>query len=86
VATRPATADGFVELEVADSGRGIPAHDLKRIFEPFFSTKESANGTGLGLFISAQIVREHRGRIEVASEEHRGSTFSVRLPVDAAIA
>jgi two-component system NtrC family sensor kinase len=86
VATRSVADDTHVELEVADSGRGIPAADLKHIFEPFFSTKESTRGTGLGLFISAQIVREHRGRIDVASEERRGSTFAVRLPVEGAIA
>jgi signal transduction histidine kinase len=86
VTTRSVDDDTSVELEVADSGRGIPATDLKDIFEPFFSTKESDRGTGLGLFISAQIVREHRGRIDVASEEDRGSTFLVRLPVDGALA
>src|SRR5262245_20439291 len=86
VTTRPADDDASVELEVADSGRGIPAADLKHIFEPFFSTKDSARGTGLGLFISAQIVREHRGRIDVVSQEGHGSTFVVRLPVNGAIA
>ena len=80
VATRPAADDTYVELEVADSGRGIPAADLKHIFEPFFSTKESDRGTGLGLFISAQIVREHRGRIDVASKEHCGSTSRSGCP------
>jgi two-component system, NtrC family, sensor kinase len=86
VAIRPVADDTHVELEVVDSGRGIPAADLKHIFEPFFSTKGSARGTGLGLFISAQIVREHKGRIDVASEEDLGSTFAVRLPVDGAVA
>jgi signal transduction histidine kinase len=81
VSTRPVADDSCVELKVADSGRGIPAADLRHIFEPFFSTKGAARGTGLGLFISAQIVREHKGRIDVTSEEERGSTFAVRLPV-----
>jgi len=71
--------DGL-EIEVSDTGAGIPDTDRKRIFEPFFSTKEPGRGTGLGLFISAQIVREHRGRIEVASAEGRGSSFRVLLP------
>jgi signal transduction histidine kinase len=75
--------DAHVELEVADSGRGIPAHRLKQIFEPFFSTKEAGRGTGLGLFISSEIVREHKGRIDVVSEEGHGSTFRVRLPASA---
>ena len=70
-----------VVLEVRDTGTGIPAHEQKRIFEPFFTTKAPGSGTGLGLFISAQIVAEHAGRIEVASEEGAGSAFRVTLPV-----
>jgi signal transduction histidine kinase len=80
VITRPLGLGEQVELEVSDSGRGIPAHQLKQIFEPFFSTKEPGRGTGLGLFISAEIVREHKGRIDVTSDEDRGTTFRVRLP------
>jgi len=67
-------------LDVSDSGPGIPPAQQKQIFEPFFSTKEPGRGTGLGLFISAQIVRDHQGRIEVQSEEGRGSRFRVVLP------
>ena len=74
---------GEVEIAVTDTGAGIPAGDRKRIFEPFFSTKESGRGTGLGLFITAEIVREHKGRIEVESDEGRGSTFRVLLPAAA---
>lgn len=80
------TDDDHVELEIADSGRGIPAADLKQIFEPFFSTKGPDRGTGLGLFISSRIVREHKGRIDVDSHEGRGSTFTVRLPAITAAA
>lgn len=86
VATRSIADDTQVEVEVTDSGRGIPAAQLKQIFEPFFSTKESGRGTGLGLFISGEIVREHKGRIDVTSEEGRGSTFRVRLPAVATTA
>lgn len=78
IAVRP--RDGEAELSVADTGRGIPATELKQVFEAFFSTKEPGRGSGLGLFISSQIVREHGGRIEVASAEGRGSTFRVVLP------
>jgi signal transduction histidine kinase len=74
-----------VELEVRDSGRGIPAAQHKQIFEPFFSTKGPGGGLGLGLFISAQIVREHRGVIEVASREGEGSVFRVVLPAVEAV-
>ena len=72
--------EGAVEIAVVDSGRGISAAHRAHIFEPFFSTKEPGRGTGLGLFISAEIVREHKGRIDIDSEEGRGSTFRVFLP------
>ena len=79
IATRGQTDDGRVELEVTDTGYGIPADQLKQIFEPFFSTK-AGRGIGLGLFISAEVVREHKGHIEVTSEPGSGSTFRVVLP------
>jgi signal transduction histidine kinase len=69
-----------IELIISDTGRGIPAADRDRVFEPFFSTKPTGRGAGLGLFITAQIVREHRGRIEIASTEGRGALFRVWLP------
>ncbi len=81
VTTRALPAAREIEIAVADTGAGISAADRKEIFEPFFSTKEPGRGTGLGLFISAEIVREHKGRIELESEVGRGSTFRVRLPV-----
>jgi two-component system NtrC family sensor kinase len=72
---------GQVVLEVRDTGQGIPPAHRAQIFEPFFSTKMPGRGTGLGLFISSQIVRDHKGVIEVESEPGRGSTFRVVLPV-----
>jgi two-component system NtrC family sensor kinase len=79
VATRTVPGAGRVVVEVRDSGPGIAGEHRKQIFEPFFSTKAPGRGTGLGLFISAQIVRDHRGVIEVESEPGRGSTFRVVL-------
>jgi signal transduction histidine kinase len=81
VTTRALTGAGAVELEVRDTGRGIGEAERKQIFDPFFSTKEAGRGTGLGLFISAQIVRDHGGRIELDSAEGEGSTFRVVLPL-----
>jgi two-component system, NtrC family, sensor kinase len=78
--TRARPDPGEVEVAIGDTGPGISAADRKRIFEPFFSTKEAGRGTGLGLFITAEIVREHKGRIELESEEGHGSTFRVILP------
>jgi two-component system NtrC family sensor kinase len=70
-----------VMIEVADSGHGIPAADLPKIFEPFYTTKPPGRGTGLGLSICYGIVEQHRGRIEVISEQGLGTTFRVFLPI-----
>src|SRR5215831_5690888 len=69
-----------VVIEVRDNGHGIISAHRKQIFKPFFSTKAPGRGTGLGLFISARIVRDHRGVIDVESAPGRGSTFRVALP------
>src|SRR6266542_3130536 len=80
VATRAVPERGQVVIEVRDSGHGIATAHRKQIFEPFFSTKAPGRGTGLGLFISSQIVRDHKGMIEVESEPGRRTTFRVVLP------
>jgi two-component system sensor histidine kinase PilS (NtrC family) len=69
-------------LVVADTGSGIPRADLDHIFEPFFSTKRT--GTGLGLATVARIVDDHQGTIEIASEVGKGTSVTLRLPLDAA--
>jgi len=69
--------DGGVESEVADRGPGISAGDRERIFEPFFSTK---NSTGLGLSICHSIVRQHGGRLEVQPRPEGGTVFRMTLP------
>ncbi len=68
----------FVRVEIADTGKGIEADVLPKIFEPYFSTKET--GTGLGLAIVQKIVDVHNGTIDVESEVGRGTKFTVRLP------
>lgn len=76
------TGDGYggrVAVRVSDTGPGIPEDEINRIFQPFYTTKES--GTGLGLSISYGIIRGHGGDIEVKSEVGKGTTFSVYLPV-----
>jgi len=67
-------------VRISDTGRGIPEAEIPRIFEPFFSTR--TKGTGLGLWVTQDIVRHHGGRIEVTSEEGAGTNFDVILPVD----
>jgi len=66
-------------IEVFDNGYGIAEKDLKKIFEPFFSTR--SNGTGLGLSISYGIIRNHEGDIQVASEPGKGARFKIAFPV-----
>ena len=69
-----------VHVSIADTGRGISAHNLGRIFDPGFTTKGVGVGTGLGLSISYRIMEKHRGDIRVESEEGKGSCFTVSLP------
>jgi PAS domain S-box-containing protein len=84
--SRPAAAsgDGGVELQVIDTGCGIPAELQDKIFDPFFTTKALGEGTGMGLSISYGIVRDHGGRITVDSAPGRGTTFAVYLPANVA--
>jgi len=68
----------WVSIEIRDDGRGIPAHDLKAIYDPFFTTKPT--GTGLGLFISRNIVEGCGGKMEISSEPGKGTIVVVMLP------
>lgn len=70
-----------VEVIVKDTGNGIPPENIDKIFEPFFSTKEVGQGTGLGLSLCYGIIEAHGGRIEVESKMNEGTTFRVLLPV-----
>jgi len=70
----------YVEVVVADTGRGIAAEDLKRIFDPFFSTRDE--GTGLGLAIVHRIIESHNGRLEVRSAVGSGTAFRILLPFE----
>jgi two-component system NtrC family sensor kinase len=71
--------EGRARVRVRDNGAGIPAEDRARIFEPFFTTKEA--GTGLGLTLVQQIIREHGGEVTVSSDPGEGTTFHVTLPL-----
>jgi signal transduction histidine kinase len=76
------TKDGFAEMIFTDTGCGMSAEVLQNIFEPFYTKSRTGKGTGLGLFISHQIVDQHGGQIEAASEgPGKGSTFTVRIPM-----
>ena len=70
-----------IEIKVADNGCGIPSQNLQKVFEPFFTTRDTG-GTGLGLAVVWGIVEEHRGTISVDSKPNRGTTFTIHLPVN----
>ena len=73
--------EGMAYLRVADSGPGVASEDRNRIFEPFYTTKDQAGGTGLGLAVCRQLVEAHRGSVVVTDTPGGGATFEVRLPL-----
>lgn len=73
------TKNSHSVLEISDNGTGIPKNDLPNIFKPFFSTKGYGKGTGLGLSFAERVVKEHNGKIEVTSEEGKGTHFKIIL-------
>lgn len=75
-----ANSAGQVEIAIADTGPGIPAGHLDKIFDPFFTAWGGGSGTGLGLWVSQNIVHEHGGSIEVQSSQGEGTTFVIKLP------
>ncbi|HRH51133.1 MAG TPA: ATP-binding protein [Panacibacter sp.] len=74
-------ANGKIEVSVKDNGNGIPQKIVDKIFQPFFTTKPTGQGTGLGLSLSYDIVKAHSGEIKVESKEREGTTFTIHLPV-----
>ena len=71
---------GHVRIAFIDSGCGIPAEHIEKIFEPFYTTKE--RGTGLGLAITRQIIEQHHGQIHIKSEAGKGTTVTVTLAIE----
>ena len=71
----------MIEVEIRDTGIGIPKEHLDSLFEPFFSTKAEGKGVGLGLSVSYGIIHKHHGLIKVESTPGQGTTFRVHLPV-----
>ncbi len=82
VVVRTRLADGVIEIEVADTGRGIDPAIRDLIFDPFFTTKPIGKGTGLGLSMSYGVIKEHHGTIEFESASGQGTRFFVRLPME----
>ena len=67
-------------IAISDTGCGIPKAMINQIFDPFFTTKDPGKGTGLGLSIGHRIAAKYGGAISVASEEHKGTTFTIEFP------
>ena len=76
-------SDGWVVVEVVDTGCGIPQEHLARVFDPFFTTKPPGRGTGLGLSLVHQVVQNAQGELKISSEPGRGTSVTVRLPREA---
>jgi signal transduction histidine kinase len=68
-------------IEFADTGIGIFKHEIEKIFDPFYTTKEAGKGTGLGLSVSYNIVKRFKGDIKVESEPGKGTVFTIILPL-----
>jgi len=77
----PAKSPQEIRIDVIDTGPGIPAEYISQIFDPFFTTKKEGVGTGLGLSVSYNIIKNNRGRMEVQSQPGQGTCFSIFLPV-----
>ncbi len=71
----------IIEIKVRDNGNGIPENVLDKIFQPFFTTKPTRQGTGLGLSLSYDILKAHGARIEVQSQPIEGTIFTLMLPL-----
>ena len=72
--------ENAIEISVKDNGNGIPQKVLDKIFQPFFTTKPTGQGTGLGLSLSYDIVKAHGGEIKTQTKENEGTTFTIVLP------
>jgi two-component system NtrC family sensor kinase len=70
-----------IVVSITDDGKGIPTENLSRLFDPFFTTKPVGEGTGLGLYLSYEIMQKHKGSISVDSKVGSGTTFTLKIPV-----
>ncbi len=73
--------DFYIDVRVQDTGGGIPPAQMSKIFEPYFTTRQSRSGTGLGLYITKKVIEDHHGSIKVESTPDVGTVFTIRLPL-----
>jgi signal transduction histidine kinase len=78
---RTSAGNGQLKMEIHDTGCGISPKNMRKLFTPFFTTKQEVKGVGLGLAISYGIIQRHNGKIEVHSKEGEGTTFTICLPL-----
>ena len=81
VTVRCTQKDFYVDLRVEDNGAGIPAAQLNKVFDPYFTTKQATSGTGLGLYITKKVIEDHNGSIKAESTPGVGTIFTIRLPL-----
>jgi len=81
ISTSRQDSRGFIRIEIQDTGKGIDQALQHRIFEPYFSTKESVSNLGMGLYLVDKVIKEHGGFIEIDSEKEKGTVFYLYLPV-----
>jgi two-component system NtrC family sensor kinase len=79
IRTRHLSDEKQIEIVFSDTGMGIPVENMKKVFNPFFTTKEE--GTGLGLSVVSKIIENHHGKIFLTSSVEKGARFAIRLPV-----
>ena len=75
------TLGSSIEIRIRDNGPGIPKNIIDKIFQPFFTTKPTGQGTGLGLSLSYDIVKAHGGEIKVETKENEGTAFTIQIPL-----
>ena len=75
--------NGFVNIRIKDTGKGISKETISFVFEPFFTTKPAGKGTGLGLTVAKRIVNDHGGEVSIKSMEGKGTTVIIKLPLSA---
>jgi signal transduction histidine kinase len=80
VSVQTKNLDDKIEITVEDNGNGIPENIVAKIFQPFFTTKPTGQGTGLGLSLAYDIVKVHGGEIKVNTKEGEGIRFIIQLP------
>lgn len=83
IVTRLGLEGDHIQVLISDNGEGMTEDERERIFEPFYTTKEPGQGTGLGLSTSHRVIEQHGGEIDVLSEPDEGTTFVIRLPISA---